>query len=72
MPVMETHPKGRRQPVTRGGGVEFAQRQSGFSDGHIALRVDGDPLHRGHVEHQPALTHRVPRDRVAATLDRDW
>ena len=65
------HPKGGRQPEPRGGAVEFTQCQPGPGDGQVALWVDEDPLHRRHVERQPAVTHRVSRDRVSAALDRE-
>ena len=51
--------------------IELPQGQAGFGACRAAFGVDPDPLHGGEVEHDPAVTHRVSRDAVAAAPDRN-
>ena len=69
--MLRDHLRRRREAVDLGLAVELAPGHACLSARRAGGAVDADPLHRGDIDHQPAVRHRAAGRVVAAAAHRD-
>ena len=71
MPVVETTPHGNREPKELGLPVAVAPSRASLSSHRLRRGIDVDAAHLRQIDDEAAVVHRVARDVVGATLDRE-